>query len=241
MNKMKMQNISALLVATALSSLVATTSVAQTNTNLFRASINVTCVSTNANGDLVYDRDNTSEFIGDFASGLGITNLSGFSLVLNLSNSTVQVVSGTNQTLVGTALSFTSGLAITNTNHTVVELQSNVRVGTNAVSTGVLSATERFTYGTSNQLTSFSLIGRLSYTEPAVGTNPPAICRGILIAGQVAGEDNDEDENDNGNNGHHGEGNNGNGLGNGGPNGNFNNGNGNPLNNGNNGNNGHGH
>jgi len=232
---MKIQNISILLAAAALSSVVATTSVAQTNTNLFRARINITCVSTNASGNLVYDRDNTFEFIQDFASSLGLTNLTGFSLVYNASNTTLQVVSGTNQTLVGTPLTFTNGLSLTNTNHTVVELQSNVRVGTNAVASGVLTATERFTYGTSNQLTSFSLIGRLSYIEPASGTNPPAICRGTLLAGAVTGEDEDEDEDHHDNNGHHGEGNNGNGLGNGGPNGNFNG-------NGNNGNgNGHGH
>jgi len=234
MNKMKLQNVSLLLAATALLSLLATTSVAQTNTNLFRASINVTCVSTNANGNPVYDRDNTFEFIEDFASELGITNPTGFSLVFNTGNSTLQVVSGTNQTLVGVPLSFTNGLSITNTNHTVVEFQSNVRVGTNAAVSGVLTATERFTYGTSNQLTSFSLIGRLSYTEPAVGTNPPAICRGTLLVGFVTEED--EDEDNNGNNGHHGEGNNGNGLGNGGSNGNHNN-----NGNGNNGNNGNGH
>jgi hypothetical protein len=237
---MKMQKVSLVLAAAALSSLVATTSVAQTNTNLFRARINVTCVSTNANGNLVYDRDNTSDFIEDFASGLGITNLTGFSLVYNLSNTTLQVVSGTNQTLIGTPLTFTNGLSLTNTNHTVVELQSNVRVGTNTAATGVLTATERFTFGTSNQLTSFSLIGRLSYIEPAVGTNPPAICRGTLLAGFVTHEDEDEDEDHHDNNGHHGEGNNGNGNGNGGPNGNHSN-NGNGNNNGNNGNNGNGH
>jgi len=246
---MKIQKLS-LLAATALASLVATTSIAQTNTNLVTARIKVTCVTTNANGQLVYTRNNTTEFIQDFASGLGITtNLTNFSLVLNFTNSSLQVVSGTNQTLVGTSLTFTNGVFLINSNHTVVELQSYIRVGTNAATTGVLTATERFTFGTSNQLTSFSLIGRFSYVEPVVGTNPPSICRGILLVGNVPPKhdfDNDDNEDNGGNNGHHGEGNNGVGRGNGGPNGSFYerhglpsvnvNSNNNPSNNGNNGN-----
>lgn len=225
------------MAAAALASLAtAQTSVAQTNTNLFRASVRVTCVSTNANGNLVYERENTSDFIEDCASDVGVTNLTGLTLVFNRSNSTLQVVSGTNQTLICTALSFTDGLSLTNTNNTVIELQKLVLVETNTVTSGVLTATERLSYGTSNQLTSFSLIGRLSYTELASGTNPPAICRGILIVGSALDEDEDDNEDNgnhgnngnNGNNGHHGEGNNGNGLGNGGPNGNHaNHGNGN--------------
>lgn len=222
------------MAAVALASLAAAqTSVAQTNTNLFRASVRVTCVSTNANGNLVYERNNTSDFIEDCASDVGVTNLTGLTLVFNRSNSTLQVVSGTNQTLVCTALSFTGGISLTNTNNTVIELQKLVLVETNTATSGVLTATERLSYGTSNQLTSFSLIGRLNYTELASGTNPPAICRGILIVGSVLDEDEDDDgdngdNGNNGNNGHHGEGNNGNGLGNGGPNGNHgNNGNGN--------------
>lgn len=224
---MKIQNVS-LLAATAMASLTAIqTSVAQTNTNLLRAILQVTCVSTNANGNLVYERNNSSAFIQDCASEHGITNLTGLSLVYNRSNNSLEVINGTNQTVVCTPLSFTNGLSITNTNHTVVEFQSYVFVETNTVASGTLTGTQRFTFGTSNQLTSFSLIGRLSYTEPASGTNPPAICRGALIIGSVFPGNEDEDE-DNGNNGHHGEGNNGNGLGNGGPNGNHsNNGNGN--------------
>lgn len=235
-----------LLAATALASLVATTGVAQTNSNLVRASISVTCVSTNTNGNLIYDYNNTSDFIADFVTGLGITNLNDLSLVINLTNSSLQVVRGTNQTLVGTALTFTNGLFLMNSNQTVVELQSDIRVGTNTTATGVLTATEQFGHGASNDLASFSLFGQLSYIEPAVGTNPPSICRGKLIVfGKGEFEDNDHQ---NGNNGHRGEGNNGNGQGNGGPNGSFDirhpfnngnsNGNGNNNNNGNNGNNG---
>jgi len=121
---MKIQKLS-LLAATALASLVATTSIAQTNTNLVAARIKVTCVTTNASGQLVYTRNNSAEFIQDFASSLGIvTNTTNFSLVLNFTNSSLQVVNGTNQTLVGTVLSFTNGVFLINSNHTVVELQS---------------------------------------------------------------------------------------------------------------------
>lgn len=197
---------------------------AQTNTNLFRANVLVTCVSTNASGNFVYDHNNTFDFIQDCAAETGVTNLTALSLVYNRSNSTLEVVSGTNQTLVCTPLTFSGGLSITNTNNTLVELQTFVFVETNTVASGVLSATEHLSYGTSNQLTSFSLIGRLNYTEPAVGTNPPALCRGVLIVGTPSGNQ-DEDNDDNGNNGHHGEGNHGNGLGNGGPVGNPGNGN----------------
>jgi hypothetical protein len=224
---MKIHNIPLAAVTVIASLAAAQMSVAQTNTNLFRADIHVTCVFTNASGNLVYERNNTSDFIQDCASDHGITNLTGLSLVFNRSNSTLQVVSGTNQTLVCTPLSFTNGLSLTNTNHTVIELQKFVLVESNTVVSGVLTATEHLTYGTSNQLTSFTLIGRLSYTEPASGTNPPAICRGILLVGHEDEDDDDDNGNNgnnghhgNGNNGHHGEGNNGNGLGNGGPNGN---------------------
>jgi hypothetical protein len=240
-----------LLLAATIVSLVATSSIAQTtNTNLVRAFISVTCISTNGTNDLVYDRIRTTEFIEEFATSLGITtNATNFSLVYNLTNRTLQVVSGTNQTLVGTALSFTNVLSITNADSegTVVEFQYNVRVWTNSAVTGTLTGTQR--YGASNDFSSFLLTGRLAYVEPASGTNAPAICRGILV---VTNRDLDDDDGPgrphDGNPPGNGRGNQGNGNGNGGPAGdppphgnafghNNNNGNGNGNNgNGNNGN-----
>jgi hypothetical protein len=217
--KMKRHNILTLLTATAIAAAVAAqTSVAQTNTSLFPARIQLTCVGTNGSG-LVYDHVGTSDFIQECAAENGVTNLTGLSLVYNRSNSSLEVVSGTNQTIVCTPLTFSGGSSFTNTNNSVVERLAFVFVETNTVSSGVLAATERFNTGTSNRPPSFSLIGRLSYTEPAAGTNSAEICRGVLLVGNLLNHG-EGDDHDNDNNGHHGEGNNGNGGGNGGSNGN---------------------
>jgi hypothetical protein len=92
-------------------------------------------------------------------------------------------VSGTNHTVLCTPLSFSGGLAFSNTNGTVVELQPYVFVETNTTASGVLTATEHISPGTTNRPPFFSLIGQLNYTEPANGTNPPAICHGSLFVG----------------------------------------------------------
>lgn len=217
--KMKRHNTLVLLIATALAAaVVVQTSVAQTNTNLFPARIQLTCVGTNGSG-LVYDRVGTSDFIRECASEMGFTNLTGLSLVYNSSSNSLEVVTGTNQTVVCTPLTFNGGLLLTNTNNSVVERLSFVFVDTNTVSSGVLTATERFKAGTTNRPPSFSLIGRLSYAEPATGTNSAEICRGVLLVGNLLNHGEGEDH-DNGDNGHHGEANNGNGQGNGANNGN---------------------
>jgi hypothetical protein len=214
---MKMHNIHVLMAATAIATTVVTqTSVAQTNANLFPASIQLTCVGTNGSG-LVYDRTRTSDFIQECASESGVTNLAGLSLVYNSSNSSLEVVSGTNQTVVCTPLTFSGGFSFTNTNNSVVERLAFVFVETNTVSSGVLTATERFSAGTSNRPPSFSLIGRLSYVEPAAGTNSAEVCRGVLLVGNLPNHTEGEDHG--GDNGHRGEGDNGNGQGNRGSNG----------------------
>jgi len=165
-------------------SVVATqTIVAQPNTNLFRASVNLTCVSTNQSGNLVYERVGTSTFIKECAADMGITNLQGLSLVYDRSANALEVVSGTNHTVLCTPLTFSGGLTLSNTNNTKVELQSFVFVETNTVASGVLTATERISPGTTNFPPFFSLFGELNYTEPASGTNPPAICHGSLLVG----------------------------------------------------------
>ena len=50
---------------------------AQTNTNLFPARINLLCITTNQNGELLYDRVKTAEFLEESATDLGITNFTG--------------------------------------------------------------------------------------------------------------------------------------------------------------------
>jgi hypothetical protein len=99
-----------------------------------------------------------------------------------------------------------------NTNSTLIERLSFVFVETNTVSSGVLAATERFTAGTTNRPPSFTLIGRLSYTEPATGTNSAEICRGTLLVGNLLNHTGGE----NGGSGHHSEGDDENDQGNGG-------------------------
>ena len=156
-------------------------SLAQPDTNLVPANVQLTCVTTNSSGNLVYERVGTWSFIKDCASEMGVTNLAGLSLVYNRSNSSLQVVSGTNHTVLCTPLSFGGGTALSNTNGTVVELQTFVFVESNSVASGLLTATERISPGTTNRPPLFSLIGQLNYTEPANGTNPPAICHGTLL------------------------------------------------------------
>jgi len=200
---------------------------AQTNTNLFPARINLLCVSTNQNGNLVYERVKTAEFVEACAADIGVTNLNGLTLVFNRSNASLDVINRTNLAVLCTPLSFEGGVSLANSNNTRVELQTYVFLDTNTVTSGSLAATERLTYGTSNQLTSFILRGRLSYSFTN-GTNSPTICRGTLLAGngiaRDAHDDDDDDDDDSngnqGNNGNHGHGNNGN-------HGNGNNGNGN--------------
>lgn len=186
--KMKMHKIHVLMAATATVVAAGTqTTLAQTETNLFRANVELVCTTTNQSGNLVYERVGTSTFIRDCASEMGVTNLSGLSLVYNRSNTSLEVVSGTNHAVLCTPLSFNGGLAFSNTNNTVVELQTFVFVETNSVASGLLTATERIFPGRTNHPPSFSLIGQLDYTEPANGTNPPAICHGTLFVGSFGG------------------------------------------------------
>jgi hypothetical protein len=195
-------------------------------TNLFPAVIKAICAYTNATGALVYEHESNSNIIQECASEKGITNLTGLSLAFNWSNSTLQVISGSNHTVICTPFTFSGGLAITNTNNTIVELQKFVFVETNTLASGILSATEMITRGASNQLTGFSLHGLLDYSVAANGTNAAKICRGMLLVGDAIvassggttgdqdGEENENDDNDEdggqGNNGHHGHGNSGN-------------------------------
>lgn len=195
---------------------------------LFPAIFSATCVSTNNKGGLSSEHMGNRDLISDCAADLKITNLTGLSLVYNLTANELQVVAPTNQTSVGTGhtiiatnlyllctpLRFTNIVWLSTTNMSRVELLSSVFVETNSRPTGTLAATERFHFGPTNQLTSFSLIGRIQYAVTASGTNGASICRGVLLAGVPAGEEEGEEgEEGHGNNGNHGEGNNGRHLG----------------------------
>jgi hypothetical protein len=199
---------------------------------LMRVRVTAICSSTNTNGGLSKEFMSNRDFIEDCTSDMGLTNLMGLSLVYNRTNQALEVVSGTNSTLVCTVLSFEGGLSITNTNNTRIEGLSFIFVGTNTTSSGTISTTGRITYGSTNQITSWGLIGRFQYAVSASGTNAAEICRGTLLAGSALlrdqdrdqddddhdgkGEDDDDDDNgnngnngNNGSNGNHGRGNHG--------------------------------
>jgi hypothetical protein len=230
---MKLRNILVIGYLAAAISVIAgpssTNGIAITN-DLMRVTIKEVCTSTNSSGGLTNQFVGNNHFIQECAGDMGITNLTGLSLVYNRTNNSIDVVSttnsvsGTNQTIVCTALSFEGGLSITNTNNTRIESLAFVFVGTNTTSTGTISTTTRISYGATNQITFWNLIGRFQYSVAASGTNAAMICRGVLLAGapiikqgggdQDEDEDNNDDDDDggggnNGNNGNHGRGNNG--------------------------------
>ena len=159
----------------------------------YPASVNAISISSNSSGGLVYHRFRNGDIIRACAHDQGITNLMGLSLVYNRTMDELQVVRGTNQTVVCVPLAFNGGTWLSNSNHTKAERLTFVFVETNSVSGGTLSATERFAYGPSNQITSFSLTGQLAYTVPAKGTNPPVIYRGSLSASSGDGDRDDDD------------------------------------------------
>ncbi|HWV98053.1 MAG TPA: hypothetical protein VNZ64_00040 [Candidatus Acidoferrum sp.] len=159
----------------------------------FNAFVNAVVISSNSSGGLVYHKFRNGDIIRACANEQGITNLMGLSLVYNRTADELQVVTGTNHTVVCTPLTFAGGTWLSNSNHTKAERLAFVYVETNNVTGGTLSATERFKYGPSNELTFFSLSGQLQYTVPASGTNPAAIYRGRIVAGTRGDEDMDED------------------------------------------------
>ncbi len=150
---------------------------------LFKAEVNTRSVTTNDSGGLSYSHYGTGQIIADAAAAAGITNLHGLRLVYNVSGDDLEVVMGTNNTVIATPFTFNGGVSLSKTNGTVVERLSWVFLGTNTVAAGTLRATERLHLGTSNELTGFSLIGELQFAAPASDTNGAAIYSGVISAG----------------------------------------------------------
>ncbi|HEY5910540.1 MAG TPA: hypothetical protein VJA21_08050 [Verrucomicrobiae bacterium] len=171
----------------------------------YPAMVNEMRISTNHNGDLVFERVRNADLIRECARERGITNLMGLTLVYNRTADALEVIRGTNLTAICTPLTFSGGTWLINSNHTRAERLAFVSVETNNVVNGTLAATERFVYGPTNNLIRFSLSGDLQYAVPAKGTNPPAIYRGTVSArNRPPG---DEDEGEQGGQGeHHGRG-----------------------------------
>lgn len=155
--------------------------------------VKTTRITTNGTGGLVYHAYRNRDIIRECARENGITNLTGLTLVYNRTADALQVVTGTNHTVVCTPLSFSGGTWLSNSNGTRAERLTFVFVETNTVSSGTLAATERFMFGPSNTVARFSLSGRLQYTVEAAGTNGPAIYRGTIKAGRGFGDLEDED------------------------------------------------
>jgi hypothetical protein len=188
----------------------------QAQTNLFPATFNEICTSTNTNG-LVKEIVRGINLIDDCAAEAGISNLDGLTLVFNPTNFSVQVIN-TNGSNICTSLAFQGGTTFTNISTNITHSASNtttqvvfqrdVLVETNLTSSGLISGIASWK-GTN--MSSFNLNALLLYTEPATGTNSTEICRAVLkvgggqVVGGGQGGDQDGDEGNKGNHGNQGD------------------------------------
>ena len=141
-------------------------------------------ISTNSDGNLTYRPFGNETLIQDCADEMGVTNLTGLHLVYDVSSNALDVVSGTNDTLVCTSLSFSGGVSLSNTNGTRSESQFWVYWGTEALPSGTLTASELLlTNGPSAKAASFYLSGELQFALPGGGTNSATIYQASLTAG----------------------------------------------------------
>ena len=164
--------------------------------DLFKAQVSSTCVSTNATGGLSYKRYGNHQIIAAAAAAAGLTNLNGLRLVYSLKGDDLEVVSGTNNTVIATPFTFSGGVSVSKTNNTVLERLSWVYLGTNTQASGTLRAKEVSHFGPTNTLTAFALQGQLQFATPAAGTNAAAVYSGSLIAGHFGDDEDDQGEND---------------------------------------------
>ena len=151
--------------------------------DLYHVNLNAIGISTNLDGKLVYKEFDNRDLVRETASAQGITNLTGLSLVYHVEGSDVEVVSGTNNTVIGTPLTFGGGISLNNTNGTEGQVLEYVYWDTNSVASGTLVAGERYHYGFTNQITDFRLQGQLQFALPDNGTNSPAIYIGHIEVG----------------------------------------------------------
>ena len=149
----------------------------------YPASLQTVCISTNASGKLTYQNFGDRQLIRLAASEAGLTNLSPLSVVYNRTADALEVVSGTNHTVVATPLTFATGTYLSNTNGTQSQRFAGVYWGTNLTACGSLVAGEQDIAATSRRPARFTLDGQLQFTLPASGTNGPAIYIGNLNAG----------------------------------------------------------
>lgn len=148
--------------------------------NLYHVNLDTINISTNQDGRLVYKQFDSRDLIRETASEQGITNLEGLSLTYDPTNGGVEVVSGTNDTVIGTPLTFSGGVSLVNTNGTKGQLLKYVYWDTNTVASGTLVAGETYCYGPTNQITDFNLQGQLQFAKLDGGTNGPSIYIGDI-------------------------------------------------------------
>jgi hypothetical protein len=148
--------------------------------NLYPVTVNAVGITTNQDGNLSYRPFNNWTLIHSAAAAQGITNLTGISVVYNLQADNIQVVSGTNYTVLDTPLYFDGGVSLSNTNNTKVQRLTNVYWETNQTASGTMIAGESIRYGATNQITGFSLAGQLQFALPGDGSNSPAIYYGQI-------------------------------------------------------------
>jgi len=153
----------------------------------YPAFVSTVSISTNSSGGLTYHEFGNREFIRTCANEMGLTNLMGLSLVYDRANDTVDVVSGTNKTVLCTPLTFTGGTSLSNTNDTRIQRFAYVSWENSAVVNGTLVATEQQCFTTNDTLKTFSLRGQLQFAVPDNGTNSPVIYYGGIVAGSGLG------------------------------------------------------
>ena len=161
---------------------------------LYSAFVNTVCVSSNDAGGLSYAFFGNRQIIQQCADEQGITNRMGLRLVYDRTADALEVVQGTNNTVICTPVSFSGGVSLSKTNQTVRERLAFVFLEDSTEANGTLRARERYSLNSSNQLTHFALSGQLQFAQPASETNAAKIYSGSLSAGSFFHWDGDEED-----------------------------------------------
>lgn len=148
---------------------------------LYPAFVSAVSVSTNSSG-LTYRFFGNRDIIRNCAHEAGLTNLQGLALVYNRTADALDVVSGTNKTVICTPAMFSGGQSLSNTNGTQIQRLTFVHWEGSTAANGTMVAHERSFTGT-NGVTCFKLNGQLQFAVPGSSTNSPTIYIGNLAAG----------------------------------------------------------
>jgi len=171
--------------------------VSTSNAQLYKAVVSTVCVATNSSGGLSYTGYGNRQIINQCAVEQGITNHMGLRLLYDRTADALEVVKGTNTTPICTPITFSGGVSLSKTNHTVTERLAFVFLDNDKEADGTLRARERESLNSSNQITHFLLTGQLQFAQAAKGTNAAKIYSGSISAGSFFGGDEDEDEDHN--------------------------------------------